>query len=59
MTQYWAGTRHYFILTLYNFKNIGGHVLPLGPPAPQSLKYIIYSTCMDETFVMIMDQAIY
>ena len=27
MTQYWGGggdTRHFFLLTLYNFKNIGG-----------------------------------
>ena len=24
MTQYWGGTRHFFLLTLYNFKKIGG-----------------------------------
>ena len=34
-----GGTRHFFLLTLYNFKNIGGHVLhrPPPPPAPRSL----------------------
>ena len=24
MTRYWEGTRHLFLLTLLNFKNIGG-----------------------------------
>ena len=24
MTQYWGGTRHFFLLNLYNFQNIGG-----------------------------------
>ena len=24
MTEYWGGTIHFFLLTLYNFKNIGG-----------------------------------
>ena len=24
VTQYWGGTRHFFLLILYNFKNIGG-----------------------------------
>ena len=24
MTQYWGSTRHFFLLILYNFKNIGG-----------------------------------
>ena len=24
VTRYWGGTRHFFLLTLYNFKNIGG-----------------------------------
>ena len=33
MTQYWGDTRHVFLLTLYNFKNIGGHVPP-PPPRP-------------------------
>ena len=34
VTQYWGGgdTRHFFLLNLYNFKNIeGGHVPPLPP----------------------------
>ena len=37
MTEYWGGgTRHFFLLTLYNFKNMGGaggrgHVHPLPP----------------------------
>ena len=26
MTQYLGGTKHFFLLILYNFKNIGGHV---------------------------------
>ena len=36
MTQYWGGggTRHLFILNLYNFKNIGGEHVPLCPPPP-------------------------
>ena len=35
MTRYWGGTRHLFLLTLYDSKNIGGG----GPtlPAPRSL----------------------
>ena len=33
MTQYWGDTRHFFLLTLYNFKNIGGGgQVPPGPP---------------------------
>ena len=35
MTQYLGGTRHFFLLTLYNFKNIGGGGQV--PPAPRSL----------------------
>ena len=27
MTEYWGGTIHFFLLTLYNFKNIGGGVV--------------------------------
>ena len=34
VTRYWGGTRHFFLLTLYNFKNIGGHVPP--GPTPRS-----------------------
>ena len=39
VTQYWGGTRHFFLLTLYNFKNIGGARAPPSPPppAPRSL----------------------
>ena len=39
VTQYWGegGTRHFFLLILYNFKNIeGGHVPP-PPPPPHSV----------------------
>ena len=31
MTEYWGGTIHFFLLTLYNFKNIGGGAR--GPPS--------------------------
>ena len=48
MTEYWGGTIHFFLLTLYNLKNIGGgggHVPPCPPPLPYSavpdrVKYI-------------------
>ena len=37
-TQYWGGgggcTRRFFLLTLYNFKNIWGARAPLTPPPP-------------------------
>ena len=32
VTQYWGDTKHFFLLTLYNFKNIGGG--GTCPPAP-------------------------
>ena len=35
MPEYWRDTIHFFLLPLYNFKNIGGHVPPL-PPHPYS-----------------------
>ena len=31
VTQYWEDTRHFFLLTLYNLKILGGHVLPRPP----------------------------
>ena len=34
--QYWGGTRHFFLLTLYNFRNIGRARAPQ-PPTPRSL----------------------
>ena len=35
VTQYcWGGTGHFSLLTLYNFKNIRGHVRPPPPPGP-------------------------
>ena len=36
VTQYWGGgpQKHVFLLTLYNFKNIGGDVPPAPPPPP-------------------------
>ena len=40
MTEYWGGRGAqyiFFLLTLYNFKNIGGHVPPLPPPPPYSV----------------------
>ena len=36
MTQYWGGTKHFFLLILYNFKNIGGGG-EAAPPTPRSL----------------------
>ena len=35
MTEYWGGTRHFFLLTLYNFKILGGTCSPC-PPSPPS-----------------------
>ena len=37
MTQYWGGTRHFFLLNLYNFKNIGGARAPPAPNPPPPL----------------------
>ena len=39
-----GGTRHFYLLTLYNFKHMGGgggtcHPVP---PAPRSLKFDVY-----------------
>ena len=31
VTQYWGDTRHFFLLSLYNFKNIWGDTFPLPP----------------------------
>ena len=44
-TQYWGGTRHFFLLILYNFKNMGGgggraRALP-APLTPRSLVLLI------------------
>ena len=36
-----GGTRHFFLLTLYNLRNIWGHVLPR-PSTPRSLPIKIY-----------------
>ena len=33
VTQYWGGAQDTFLLTLCNFKNVGGH-MPPWPPAP-------------------------
>ena len=49
VTQYW-GTRHFFLLNLYNFKNIGGHVPPL-PPPPPPYSAIPESLCMYVTSI--------
>ena len=38
VTQYWGGTRHFFLLILYNFKNIWGGTR--APPAP-----LLHSPC--------------
>ena len=38
MTQHWGGgTRHFFLLILYNFKNIGGGHVPPAPPLLRGL----------------------
>ena len=42
--QYWGGrrgTRHFFLLTLYNFKNIGGHVPPLLPYSAVPVAFVV------------------
>ena len=39
VTQYWGGTKHFFLLILYNFKNIGGHVPPFLPTHPPPTPY--------------------
>ena len=45
--QYWGGgTRHFFLLTLYNFKNIGGHV---SPPAP-----LLHGPWIVTVFIIVM-----
>ena len=36
MTEYWGGTIHFFLLTLYNFKNIGGGARAPPPLPPYS-----------------------
>ena len=51
MTQYWGGggTRHFFLLNLYNIKKIGGARAPLPPPpTPRSLVRVstVVSTLM-------------
>ena len=43
VTQYWGGTRHFFLLILYNFKNIGWHVPPPPPPLPNP-RSLVYQT---------------
>ena len=45
MTEYWGGgTKHFFLLTLYNFLKYwgGGHVSPC-PPTSQSLQFVAVS----------------
>ena len=38
VTQYWGGTRHFFLLNLNNFKNIGGRgTCSPYPPPPYSV----------------------
>ena len=34
LTQYWGGTKHFFLLILYNFKNIGGGGGECATPPP-------------------------
>ena len=36
LTKYWGSKIHFFLLNLYNFKNIGGTHAPLCPPPPYS-----------------------
>ena len=38
-----GSTRHFFLLNLYNFKNIGGARSPC-PPTPRSLNIVIFHT---------------
>ena len=54
LTQYWRGTKHLFLLILYNFKNIGGgggHVPP-GPPTPRSL-YLLCTVHVQFAFMCV------
>ena len=37
VTQYWGGTKHFFLLILYNYKNIGEVCAPPPPPTLRSL----------------------
>ena len=51
MLQYWGSTRHFFLLTLYNFENIGGggHVPPPLAPysaVPDILKITVQHACI-------------
>ena len=43
MTEYWGGTVYFFLLTLYNFKNIGGGGARAPPalPTPRSLGHYL------------------
>ena len=46
MTQYWGGTRYFFLLALYNFKNIGGGARA-PHPTPRSLVLSMFSNLFD------------
>ena len=49
MTQYWGGTRYFFLLALYNFKNIGrgGGKARAPHPTPRSLVLSMFSNLFD------------
>ena len=54
MTQYWGSTKHFFLLILYNLKNIEGARVPPPPPTPQSLskKYKMAALCFAASLVL-------
>ena len=45
--QYWRGIRHFFLLTLNSFKNIGGHVPPAALLRSPPFQGKVQQTCLE------------